>query len=43
MLRELLDVLLDSLHTGDLIGHLRAWYEVASGHITPQTRYGVAK
>jgi hypothetical protein len=43
MLRELWEVILDSLITGDLLGHLRAWYDVQTGHITPQTRYGVAK
>jgi hypothetical protein len=31
---ELLTVLLDALSTGDLRGHLAAWWSVVSGNLT---------
>lgn len=36
---ELFIVLLDALSTGDLRGHLVAWWSVVTGAITPETRF----
>lgn len=39
MLKDLILVLLDSMRNGDFTGHLAAWLSVATGEITPETRY----
>ena len=40
LLRELAATLADAWREGDWIGHLRAWWAVATGGVTPQTRAG---
>jgi len=39
MFRDLILVLLDSMRNGDLAGHMAAWLSVATGEITPETRF----
>ena len=41
-LGELAAALFDSLCCGDLLGHLRAWLDVARGRVTANTRYDLA-
>lgn len=38
MLGELWATLLDAVRCGDLRGHLAAWWAVASGRVTGETR-----
>ena len=38
---ELAHTLRDTLENGDLFGHLQAWWEVATGKITPETRLSI--
>ncbi len=40
---ELWQVLRDAVAEGDLVGHLRAYLEVATGEVTPDTRFGMAE
>jgi len=41
-LGELVAVVWDSFSTGDLWGHLAAWWAVARGRVTAATRYDLA-
>jgi hypothetical protein len=43
MLRELWAAILDTMHEGDLWQHLAAWWRVATGRETPETRAGAAR
>jgi len=38
MFAELLFVLLEGIHCNDLGGALRAWWQVATGKVTPEDR-----
>ena len=40
ILRELWSVILDTLETGDPVGHLRAWWQVVTGRVTPDDPAG---
>lgn len=40
MLKELWNVLWDAVLHGDLRGHLRAWWRVYIGEVTPDTSAG---
>lgn len=39
-LRELIYSLRAALLDGDVVGHLAAWWDVATGKITSETRWG---
>ena len=41
-LGELAAAVWDSLCCGDLLGHLQAWLDVATGRVTPDTSYDLA-
>jgi len=36
---ELWAALVDAKQTGDLWGHLRAWWDVMTGRVDPEARY----
>ncbi len=39
MIRELLATLADAMRYGDMAGHLRAWWSVATGEVRDSDRY----
>jgi len=39
---ELWAALVDAKQTGDLWGHLRAWWDVMTGRVDPEARYRAA-
>ena len=44
MFKELWYTLIDILRYGDVRGHLRAWWEVATGRVTPDdTRIAIVE